>query len=319
LELPSAEPGLQRKFFDTESNTATVELSRDGVPDDMEERLPLVRVVAGQDLFSYVCLDEGMTAIVGRDPKAELALTDPSVSRQHAEISWIDNNRCQVKDLGSTNGVKLNGTQIRSAVLSRGDVLLVGNVSLRFEVLGLLEYKHLRRVNRQLRRAKNRDPLTNLYLRTYLDSDLPKLINTCERYGYAFSVAFMDLDHFKKVNDGFGHAAGDAVLQQVARLALHNSRETDVWIRYGGEEMVGLLPITDEPGSKVVGERLRRAILAHDWSQTAAGLSVTASIGLAERLPNEPVSEWLDRADRAMYAAKHGGRNRVVLASTLKS
>ena len=107
--------------------------------------------------------------------------------------------------------------------------------------------------------------------------------------------------------------------QQVARLALHNSRETDVWIRYGGEEMVGLLPITDEPGSKVVGERLRRAILAHDWSQTAAGLSVTASIGLAERLPNEPVSEWLDRADRAMYAAKHGGRNRVVLASTLKS
>ncbi len=299
------------------TGAATLKLSKEDSAVISDEIFPVVRVVAGPDMFAYVVLDDDSEAVVGRDEKADLVLRDASVSRMHASFRTEGDERCVICDLGSTNGVSFEGRQVRTRVLLPGSKVLVGSVSLRFEVLGLQEYAHLRRVNRQIRMATNRDPLTNLHLRNYLDDGLPLLISNCERYDYDFSLAFIDLDHFKLINDTYGHAVGDAVLAQVARIGLHTCRETDVLVRYGGEELVLFMPNTDEKGATVAAERLRIAIRDNDWSKTTDGLEVTASFGVAELLDDETIEALLERADKAMYRAKDDGRDRVIFASLL--
>ncbi len=295
---------------------ATVKLAKGQDNFVSDELFPVIRVVAGPDMFAYVVLDDESEVMVGRGEVADLVLRDASVSRLHASFRPQGDERCVVCDLGSTNGVSVQGRFVHTRVLHPGERVLVGSVALCFEVLGLHEYKHLRRINRQIRMATNRDPLTNLRLRCYLDHELSQLLSACERHRYEFSVAFFDLDHFKGVNDTFGHAVGDAVLCQVARIGLHTSRETDILVRYGGEELVMFMPNTDEEGAGLIAERLRVAIRDHDWSKTHEELKVTASFGVAQRQPNEPAANLLERADKAMYRAKEGGRDRVVLASS---
>ena len=154
-------------------------------------------------------------------------------------------------------------------------------------------------------------------MRGYLEDGLPELMQACERHDYAFSVAFIDLDHFKSINDSFGHAVGDAVLAQVARIGLHTCRESDVLVRYGGEELVLFMPNTDESGATVAADRLRLNICGHDWFTTHEQLQVTASFGVAQREPRESIEALLERADQAMYRAKEDGRDRVIFSSLL--
>jgi diguanylate cyclase (GGDEF)-like protein len=125
----------------------------------------------------------------------------------------------------------------------------------------------------------------------------------------------VDVDHFKKINDGFGHGAADDVLRQLARLLLFTVREKEVCVRYGGEELLVVLEDAGEARAAEVAERLRAAIETHDWPRLARGLAVTISCGVAERAADEPQRAWLERADEALYAAKRAGRNRVERAS----
>ncbi len=316
-KLPRKEK-LQEEAHEAPPADATVKLSTQGQDIVSDELFPVLRVVAGADMFAYVVLDEGDEIIVGRDDGADLVLHDSSVSRRHASFSMKGDEHCVVTDLGSTNGVSVAGRLVRRRRLVPGAKVMVGSIALRYEVLGLHEYKHLRRVNRKLSQASGKDPLTNLLMRGYLDDDLPGLVEGCERHGYDFTVAFIDLDHFKSINDTFGHAVGDAVLAQVARIGLGNIRETDVLVRYGGEELVLFMPNTDEWGATVATERLRRAISNHDWAKTHEDLKVSASFGVAQREPCEPIEAMLERADQAMYQAKRAGRDRIVLASELE-
>ena len=123
---------------------------------------------------------------------------------------------------------------------------------------------------------------------------------------------FLDVDHFKHINDTFGHAVGDEVLRTVARLMVMTVRDTDVCIRYGGEELLAILPKCDEKGGLLMAERLREALEQHDWTAHGVeGRNVTASLGVAVLKATETIPQWLTRADAAMYAAKNDGRNRV--------
>jgi diguanylate cyclase (GGDEF)-like protein len=293
---------------------ATVQLSRVKLVVRSDERFPVVRVNAGPDMLAYVVLDDDGEVQVGRGDGADLVLHDASVSRAHAAFRLVGEDRCEVRDLGSTNGVSIGDQLVERAVLESGVSVLVGSVSLRFDVLSMAEYRHLRTVNRKLRLANHRDPLTNLHMRSFLEDKLPPLLAGCERRGAPFSAAFIDLDHFKAVNDTHGHAVGDAVLQQAARLGLHSCRETDLLLRYGGEELLLLMPDTGIEGAQATAERFRVALRAHPWSETAPGLVVTASFGVALRATGEPVEALFERADQAMYQAKAAGRDRVVVA-----
>ena len=276
--------------------------------------IPTVRVVAGPDLLQFVTLSGGQEMVIGRDESAGLVLGDASVSRNHASLRCDDGGEISVYDLGSTNGTAVNGATVQRALLRPGDHLEIGAVSLRLDLLGLDELHHLSRVLERMR-AAGTDPLTGLQTRAWLDERLPALLARCEDAGQPFSVIFLDVDRFKSINDTFGHRVGDQVLQALARLVLLDVRDSDTCARYGGEEILVFLPGTDEKGAADVAERLRKTIGTHDWSRTAVGLKVTASLGVAQKLPEEEIVFWLDRADRAMYQAKQSGRNAVRSAS----
>lgn len=278
--------------------------------------IPTLRVVAGRDMLTYATFAPEEQLLIGRDEAADLRLNDITVSKRHARVVADANGTITVVDLNSTNGTAVNSQQVSRAILRPGDHLEVGGVSLRLDMLSLDELGHLGRVIQRLE-AANRDPLTGLLNRAYIDDELPKLAERCATAGVPFACAFVDVDHFKQVNDGHGHQVGDEVLAAIARLLMLGVRDGDPCVRYGGEELILFLPGSNEPGAHEVAERIRRTIAGHDWDRTAQGLRVTASFGVAERADGESVAAWLNRADQAMYTAKRSGRNRVELAGPL--
>ena len=166
-------------------------------------------------------------------------------------------------------------------------------------------------------RLATTDGLTNLLNRRAFGEILDRELSRCDRCSTPASLLLLDLDHFKVINDSHGHAAGDAVLAAVGKLLRSEARPYDVVARWGGEEFVIALPGATAPNAQSAAERIRNAIaqlVVRDG--TGEPIPLTASIGVAERQPHEPLDVTVDRADRAMYCAKVGGRNRVCLAES---
>lgn len=171
---------------------------------------------------------------------------------------------------------------------------------------------------RELAEAAFIDPLTRVYNRRYMLDVLEReearmRRSTVER----LSVAMLDIDGFKSVNDRYGHLMGDRVLHRVADLLQDEMRDMDAVGRFGGEEFIVVMPDTTEAGAKACMERVRRRIASDDSPFRGVDVQVTVSIGVAEAERNESTLALIERADRALYAAKQAGRNRVVGASTL--
>jgi diguanylate cyclase (GGDEF)-like protein len=169
----------------------------------------------------------------------------------------------------------------------------------------------LARLSSQWARHATQDPLTGLAnrraLELWLDTQLPRA-----EQGEPLTVLLMDLDHFKWVNDSFGHAIGDEVLRRVARLVERSCREGDLAVRYGGEEFVLALAGVPPDAALAVAERLRQAIAGEAWDALTAGLKVSASIGVAAAVEAPAAAALFSLADRRLYAAKFAGRDRVV-------
>lgn len=156
------------------------------------------------------------------------------------------------------------------------------------------------------------DPLTGLWNRQHFGEQLQQTLSQADRRGSPVSLVLVDIDHFKVVNDTWGHQAGDAVLKQVARMLQDGSREGDICVRYGGEEIAILLPDADSQSAQDAAERLRRRICAQPIRHGAADIPVTASFGVATYPETVKVRDQLfPAADKALYIAKHEGRNRV--------
>lgn len=159
------------------------------------------------------------------------------------------------------------------------------------------------------------DPLTGLPNRRAFDEVFGRMIAETDRYGGASALVIADIDHFKRVNDTYGHAVGDQVLKVVAGALAAERRTTDFVARLGGEEFALLLPQTDEGGAVEVAERVRARVQSLQALTTAGEVTVTASFGVALYVARSGRGAVLfDRADAALYAAKHGGRNRIELA-----
>jgi diguanylate cyclase (GGDEF)-like protein len=165
-------------------------------------------------------------------------------------------------------------------------------------------------------RAAMFDGLTGIHNRRWLDENLHRLVERCEKGGGALSLSLIDIDHFKQFNDGHGHDAGDAVLTQVAATVAKHLRPTDLVARFGGEEFVILFPDTSLDKAAHAAERVRGVVEKTDVKMPDGRPlpRVTISMGVAELIPRETPAELLKRADEAMYRAKKGGRNRVVTA-----
>ncbi|KAB7624293.1 GGDEF domain-containing protein [Alkalilimnicola sp. S0819] len=163
----------------------------------------------------------------------------------------------------------------------------------------------------ELRRMALMDPLTGVANRRALENRLRAAHASARRYGHRHSLLLIDLDRFKAVNDELGHSAGDKLLVCMGRLIGARVRAADMLFRYGGEEFVVLAPNTHAGAARVLAESLCDAVREAEWLGTRA---LTVSIGVAELGDEESVAQWVDRADAALYRAKHQGRNRVEMA-----
>ncbi|HJV25413.1 MAG TPA: diguanylate cyclase [Aromatoleum sp.] len=171
------------------------------------------------------------------------------------------------------------------------------------------------RLIEELSRAATFDALTGIHNRRFADTTLKTEIGRCLRFGHPMSVVLFDLDGFKPINDTYGHACGDRVLQAVADKVRSTVREIDVFCRWGGEEFLVILPSTDLPSAAVWAERARALIAAEPVTGCAEPIAVTASFGVAQFDPDTPSPDVLvERADDALYHAKQNGRNLVVRA-----
>ncbi len=246
--------------------------------------------------------------VVGRDPACPVRLDAEDVSRRHARIAPADAGHA-VTDLGSTNGTWVNGEEIEKRELARGDVIRIGAFALEYRPPG----DPAARLHDELRRRATVDTLTRLANRGAFEEALAREVARARREGSPLSVLLLDLDHFKRVNDAHGHAAGDAVLREVGARVLAAARGGDLVGRLGGEELAVALAGADLAAAVDTGERIRARVAAEPIDAGAgASLRVTVSIGAAALAGGDADgAALLARADARLYDAKHGGRDRV--------
>ncbi|MQA89730.1 MAG: diguanylate cyclase [Gemmatimonas sp.] len=211
------------------------------------------------------------------------------------------------------NRMELPVVALLLVVLSAGMLALRQFARMRIRLEALVEErtKVLREQAVELERLATHDQLTGLFNRRYADSFLTMRIEEFRRYGRRFSIALIDLDHFKRINDQQSHEVGDQVLKRVARIFDGRCRETDVVARYGGEEFLLCFPEADAPRVARICEELRQTVETTDWSDLASGIHVSLSAGIAEMRHDLDLGGLVNAADLKLYAAKHAGRNLV--------
>ena len=297
----------------------TMKIAKDNMRESDEEleKFVTIRVISGAEVLSFYVLQPGDQIMVGREEQCELHLNNIAVSKKHAIINYTKKKKLFIIDAGSTNGTFVNHKRIsHPTVLSVEDYIDIGDILLQVKVVTKTELDHMQDVMNKLQNAQ-KDPLTDLFRRDFLESQLPKVIEQRQQLGEPISCVFLDLDKFKPINDTFGHQVGDQVLKTISNIIQNIVRKQDPCIRYGGDEMLIIYPKVTESRAKSSVERIRQQIVATPWHRIAQGLRVSASFGVAEYRHSETIDQWIHRADMAAYAAKDSGRNCVRTYSSM--
>ena len=263
----------------------------------------------GSDIGQVTTLSGG-TMEIGRLAKSEIHLPFEGVSRSHARLSWKQ-GAYVLEDLDSANGTFVGGNRVKTHKLVDGDVVQFGpRVVFRYSVTDSREEKILR----QLYESSVKDALTGAFNREYLNERLKAEVAYARRHETDLSLLMIDVDHFKKINDTYGHPGGDAILTSTAVTLGRTLRAEDVLGRYGGEEFSVILRGIVLTGAHVVAERLRAMVEGASVTHDGRVIRCAVSIGAASLTCTEqPSAEALFAvADRRLYAAKRAGRNRVV-------
>jgi diguanylate cyclase (GGDEF)-like protein len=251
--------------------------------------------------------------LIGRSDDCQVPNVDASVSRHHARIELRADGHYHVTDLGSTNGTFVNNVMKADSPLRDGDYLRIGNCIYRYLAGDNLEAEY----HEEIYRLTVLDALTDIPNRRYFQEFLDREIARAARYRRPLSLALLDIDHFKLVNDGLGHIAGDMTLRQLVACVRGIVRRDELFARYGGEEFALVLPELDLGTAAAVCERIRQTIEGHTFVFNKQRYPVTVSIGIGVMGADEEVgpNELIRRADAMLYEAKRAGRNRVCPAS----
>jgi len=254
--------------------------------------------------------------VIGRSPTAAITLLDEEVSRVHSTLRLETDERGDrliLEDMGSTNGTFVNGQAlVGSRPVAAGDRFAIGGHVLKLVAMDPLE----RSFHETLLDQSTKDPLTGLANRGTILGELQSRFDLSRRHGRPLAVVMCDLDHFKLINDTHGHGAGDLVLSSFGELVRQNLRGTDLAGRIGGEEFLIVLPETEMEGAMFLAERLRSALRSTPQVITNAVITVTCSLGVAERnAADRDGGMLLGRADGVLYQAKRQGRDRAVMAA----
>jgi diguanylate cyclase (GGDEF)-like protein len=263
-------------------------------------------VIYGLDLGKKYSLDQP-TVVVGRSAKADIQVDQEAVSRNHAKI--INTGKTIIlRDLGSTNGTYVNDELIDEYVLRDGDLVKIGRTIFKFLSGNNIESSY----HEEIYRLTTIDGLTQVYNKRYFLESLEREISRAHRYRRALSLILFDIDHFKNVNDTFGHLAGDHVLKHLASAIKPKIRREDMIARYGGEEFAIVCPEIDRDGATTLAEKLRKLVEKTLFKFEDTKIPVTISAGAVELTEEvKDAAELIRRADELLYAAKSDGRNRV--------
>jgi len=294
---------------ESDDRTAIVNLKELKAPRKQSKDRHLLVRVRGAELGRVTLLSPERVR-VGRSQDSELWLSDDGVSRRHA-VLYREGNTFIVEDEGSANGTFVAGLKVTRHELRDGDVIQFGPTAVfRYTLSDEAQETLLR----QLYDASVTDALTGAHNREHFDSQLRAELSYARRHHTDVSLVIFDADHFKKVNDNYGHQVGDTVLMQIANVVRGTVRSEDVFARYGGEEFALVLRGIDIEGAGAVADRLRERIAALKINTERGLLKVTVSAGCASlSTTDEKTPEGLiATADRRLYGAKHAGRNRVV-------
>jgi diguanylate cyclase (GGDEF)-like protein len=265
-------------------------------------------VIYGMDLGKKYNLDK-KTVIVGRSSKCDIQVDQESISRNHVKLLNKDED-IALRDLGSTNGTYVNDKlMVTETILCDGDLIKIGRTIFKFLSGDNIENAY----HEEIYRLTTVDGLTQVYNKRYFMENLERELSRAQRYGRDLSLLIFDIDHFKNVNDTYGHLAGDHVLKQMAELVKNNTRREDFMARYGGEEFAVILPEIDHDRAMVMGEKVRKLVEAEDFVFEKTSMPATVSIGVATVDDSiSEATEMIKLADTNLYEAKRAGRNRVV-------
>lgn len=245
---------------------------------------------------------------IGRIPDNDVVLDDDAVSRRHAQVerrgeSWF------IVDVGSRNGTLHNEAELaREAALAHGDRIKIGSTIFKYLTGADAESAYFEEVFK----LTITDGLTQVHNRRHFDEALEREFLRARRHARPLSLLVLDIDFFKRINDQYGHLAGDQVLRELASLVQGRVRRDETIARYGGEEFVVLLPETPLEGAVSLAENLRARIESHSFVFQGVTIPVTVSIGCATFAQSDSTGpDLFRRADEKLYQAKQGGRNRV--------
>jgi diguanylate cyclase (GGDEF)-like protein len=271
---------------------------------------PHLVILAGGNIGEMVPLD-GPETIIGRASDATLRIEDGGVSRRHVTLTTTA-GEVHVEDLKSANGTFVNGEPLTSVrVLREGDKISLGStVVLKFTMGDDVDVTF----QRKMLDAAYRDGLTGAFNKKYLLHRLQAELAFARRHKTTVSLVMLDVDHFKRINDTYGHAMGDEVLVKLTATAQATMRKEDVFARYGGEEFCVVCRSIDVASTAVFAERLRANVAAMKIEHRGSRVPVTSSFGIAgfPEVAAQTPEALIAAADEALYEAKRGGRNRVV-------
>jgi two-component system cell cycle response regulator len=243
---------------------------------------------------------------IGRGVENDVILFSDSVSRRHARVEKRE-VAYRVVDMHSTNGTYVNDELVQERQLRRGDQIKIGDTIMKFLSGADLESQY----HETIYRMTIMDGLTGIHNKRYLVEQLDRELSRATRHERPLTLVICDIDHFKRVNDEFGHLAGDHVLKEVAQLAKSRLRPDDVIARYGGEEFAVILPETDLRGGIRIADELRKMIATETFVFEEEDIDVTISCGVAQLDPTWRSYDFVRAADEQLYEAKRAGRNRV--------
>jgi diguanylate cyclase (GGDEF)-like protein len=283
------------------------------------ERRPAL-VALGGELMAVPIPLERDEVVIGRAIEADVRLNDLRASRLHARISRETNPQSgitdyRITDLASTNGTLVNGDPIKQTLLNDGDKIVIGDHLFRFEMLDEID----REFQQQIHRLLAHDELTGLLTSKSFFSELRRESARAEAEAMPFCVLMMDLDHFKEVNDTYGHLVGSTTLAETGHVIKAALRAGDVAARFGGEEFAAFLLDANYAQGLVAAERVRAAIEGYhfpvkraDVPDSDATHRITISIGVAA-FPDDATDpiHLVELADSALYRAKRDGRNKT--------
>lgn len=273
--------------------------------------LPTLQLQSGPEQGRLVLLPSNKRYIVGRSKESDLCVADSSCSRKHAEFFVTPEATVILKDLGSTNGTLVNGYRVKEPTeLHDGDKVQLGdNLIFKFSFAAESDAQ----VQIEIYKKATRDALTNASNRsTFTEALSRELAHQSRKSISGLALIMFDVDHFKKINDSFGHLCGDEVLREIGRRIPTLMRKEDLFARVGGEEFAVITRTNDQETLKGICERIRLSMESTPAEYEGRQILFTISVGAALVMTNSPLTNEtvVQAADEALYEAKNGGRNR---------